>query len=1122
MRSRFRTAWLAGVSALALTLGAAGSSWAQEVNAEVGLEDDSVFGNTAQDIQSIRTNAIDGSDDNAGSFNGSSGVAHVQQNNGSNNSIGAASAVSGGLKGNVNVGVGAGVISSTFENLTQHDGNADFGILDRGNRIDQSFNNYAGAATVQQNNGDHNEIGAANAIYGSIADLGTVSQSSFANGSTSNQGGTGPNGELVDEGSNRLNSIDPSFTGASGLATVQQNNGTANAISAATSVVGAASTTGVLFQSSGAFGSITNQAVIDNSIARRNDILSSFDSYSGVVTVQQNNGDANVMSAATAVAAVTGSAAGVSQSASANGSVTGVTVTDNAPSPLNVISTSFDGASGVMTVQQNNGSINVMSAATTVAATGGVGNIFQSVFKGGTVTDNTVVDNSPGFSQDFTQGFNNASGVATVQQNNGSANVMSAATAVAVSKGFATQQVFGNDTVLNNSVTDNSTGNFNTLSSSFISYNGVATVQQNNGHANVISAATAVAANNGLANQFVSKGQVVAFNTVNDAGGNDQNGIFSSFGGASGVATVQQNNGHANAIDAATAVAVVDANQQVSTSGLVEDNEITDLGGFNQNRVFNSFVNYTGVATVQQNNGHGNAIAAATAVVDAAGSFGPTQFANAFGSVGSIIENETLDQESTRSNLIDTNSFNGSAGVSTVQQNNGNANALQVANAVESNTGAGLVGQSATASGAVADNVVQDIFNTSRRNEIFNSYNGAAGVMTVQQNNGDGNVMAASTAVAHSTGDGFTTDVQQSVGASGTVASTFSTDFDAPNSAIGERVNIIDPSFNGASGVVTAQQNNGSNNVVAAASGVFTDRTTGFDPGDEDVLLQNASTSGSVTGTTFSFEFSQNITPPPYDRQNQILNGSFDGFAGTATVQQNNGDHNVVAAATAVAARVDALDDFDNVGTTAPAAASTSGTVDQAGSFDSQDIFANRQNEIGASFNEAQGIITVQENNGNSNVMGSATGVVANIGVTGDTFHGSVANSATGTAFVTNNEGLAFASQRDNAITDSFNGGSMVGTVQQNNGDNNVMGASTQVTASNGGGLGFGPAMSLASLGATVTGNSAIVLPSGGVVPTFTNSISGSFNGTAGVVTVQQNNGTNNAIQSAVTVVSNF
>ena len=1121
MRSRFSTAWLAGVSALALTLGAAGSSWAQEVNAEVGIDDDSVFGNTAQDIQSLRTNAIDGSANNAGSFNNSSGVSHVQQNNGSNNSIGAASAVSGGLQGNVNVGVGAGVISNTFENLTQHQGNADPGILDRGNRIDQSYNGYAGAATVQQNNGDHNEIGAANAIYGSVADLGSVSQSSFATGSTSNQGGAGPNGELVDQGSNRLNRIDPSFTGASGLATVQQNNGNANAISSATSVVGAASTAGLLSQNSSAFGSLSGLAVIDNSIARRNDILSSFDFYSGVVTVQQNNGDANVMSAATAVAAVSGAAAGVSQGASANGTVTGVTVTDNAPSPLNVISGSFDGASGVMTVQQNNGSANVISAATTVATTGGVGNISQNVFKGGTVIGNTVVDNSPGFSQDFTQGLNNASGVATVQQNNGSANVMSVATAVAVSKGFASQFVSGFDNVQSNTVTDGSTGNINTLLNAMSPFVGVATVQQNNGHANVISAATAVAANNGLANQVVSKQQIVAFNTVNDAGGFDLNQIIGVGIGASGVITVQQNNGHANAIDSAKAVAVVDANQQVSTQGLVEDNNITDLGGTNQNLIFNSFIGASGVINVQQNNGHANAIAAATAVVDAAGSFGPNQFANAFGSVGSIIENEAIDQQSTRSNLIANGSFNGSAGVSTVQQNNGNANALQVANAVESNTGGSLVTQNAGASGNVADNVVQDVFSATRRNEILNSYNAAAGVMTVQQNNGDGNVMAASTAVAGATGGGFTTDVQQFVNASGSVNSTISTDRDLPEIGLGERVNIIDPSFNSASGVVTAQQNNGSNNVVAAASGVFTDRTTGFDPGDEDVLFQSASTSGSVTGTAFSFEVSQNVTPPPYDRQNQILNGSFDGFAGTATVQQNNGDNNVVAAATAVAARVDALDDFDLVGSSAPAAASTSGVIDQASSIDSQDVFANRQNEIGSSFNEAEGIITVQENNGNSNVMGSAIGVVANIGTVAG--HGSVANQATGTALVTNNIATAIASQRDNAITDSFNGGSMVGTIQQNNGDNNVMGAATQVTASDAGaGLGFGPAMSLASLNATVTGNSAIVVASGGVVPSFTNSISGSFNGTAGVVTVQQNNGTNNAIQSAVTVVSNF
>ncbi|NQV20362.1 MAG: hypothetical protein HQ511_02985 [Rhodospirillales bacterium] len=108
---------------------------------------------------------------------------------------------------------------------------------------------------------------------------------------------------------------------------------------------------------------------------------------------------------------------------------------------------------------------------------------------------------------------------------------------------------------------------------------------------------------------------------------------------------------------------------------------------------------------------------------------------------------------------------------------------------------------------------------------------------------------------------------------------------------------------------------------------------------------------------------------------------------------------------------------------------------------------------------------------------------------------------------------------RFSIIEEAMNGTQGVMTLQQNNGDNNVMGASTDVVATTE--LpGFGPAASTSSLSATVSGNTATWDVDGGS-STLSNTVLDAFTGAAGVMTVQQNNGNNNAMGSAVTVVAN-
>ena len=938
MRGRFRTAWLVGVSTLALTLGAAAPSWADDgLSARVGSVDgDPVSENAAVDIGSSRNNrTID-------SFNGdAAGVAHVQQNNGSNNSIGAASAVSANLQGDVNAGADATVFSRTIDNRTLHL----FG--ERDNVVSDSFNGFAGEATVQQNNGDNNEIGAATAVYGSDAALKDMDQNARAFGATAAQTGFNPENPLQDNFSDRSNIIVDSFRDASGIATVQQNNGNGNALSSATSVAGIGGSARDIDQGSTAAGLAAFQEVIDRSIRRSNRIEGSFNGYAGVATVQQNNGDANGMSAATSVAANSSAARDVGQRATALGAALAQGLEDNSESRQNLINPSFNGASGVVTVQQNNGNGNGMSAATSVA-----GNI--------------------GSARDVDQRAT-ALGVVALQE-----------------------------------MTDNSTRRSNRIENSFNarqgnSFAGVATVQQNNGDGNAVSAAT----------------------SVTGIGGNAR-----------------------------------DVDQRATAGGLALGQDLTDNSESRQNLIDSSFGSASGVITVQQNEGNGNAISAATSVA----------------SIG----------------------------------------------------GARDVGQTATAGGLAAAQDVTDE-STLRTNRIEDSFNGYTGVTTVQQNNGDGNVMSAATAVAYAPEGGENVDdIAQSVRASGAVGGVNSVDNDSfvdtdedemPDTVIGRRLNSIDPSFRDGEGVATVQQNNGSNNVVAAATAVFVDELTTVDVGSsEDVFSQNVSTEGSVSSPSIATQSNDPGPPPPYDRQNTIADRSFNDFSGVATVQQNNGDNNVVAAATGVAARIGSEDDYDRVGTNTPARSLTNGTVSAA---DSTDDWANRQNTLDSSFDDASGIATVQQNNGNNNVMGSATGVVANIGTEGST-HGQVDSRARGQASVSDNSAsTGVFTDRRNAISGSFDRAAGVVTLQQNNGDNNVMGAATHVTASDAGAPGWGPAMSRASLDATVTGNTSIITPSI-VAPGLSNNIGNSFTGATGVMTVQQNNGNNNAIQSAVTVSSNF
>jgi len=778
---------LAGVSAVALSFAVAAPSKAQIV--EPVPEPEPIYGAWAEvngpsggtvenngtelaptlDPGQVRPNEI------TDSFNGTQGIAHVQQNEGSANSINAAGAVQVSINQTTPAMSGAFVNSRVEENYAvQLDGT-------RTNDITNSFVDSQGVFTVQQNNGDQNEIGSAEAIQ--------ANQNSLGDASTTAEVRTAAFNNATDQrGGVRSNDITDSFrNGSSGVFTVQQNNGDHNAMGSATAVYGATGGQGDVEQGVSVQGSASSNEGLDgpmtsvNTVApnvRTNTIDPSFDSASGIVTVQQNNGNANAIGAGTGVAGNIGgqnlpgpgSDDNVFQSVEAEGEVVmdgeGPAVVDvvtdifSAHSRDNSIEGgSFDGYQGIATVQQNNGDQNAISAATAVnynkdLAQTQVQNDVpgQFVAVGGNIRNARAVDDDTtnlfgltvqgGRSNQVDSSFNNgAAGISSVQQNNGNLNLIGVGTGVHVNLGNTASSLNGDDTVglqvvvaggsaedgdaihLGGPVTTDTiepVHRDNRLTNAFDGYQGIANVQQNNGDANVMSAAVGVVASIDSSDKFddideesmaLSDSNSVVGNESTEipgeffSGANRRNVINPSFNGAKGIATVQQNNGNNNVIASATAVVanvgpVGDGgdlaaggvrNAAIGGGATVDNLAIGHPFADRKNSISESFQGAQGIMTVQQNNGDNNAIGATTAVaadVDTGGTgFGPAVSTASL--EAQVSGNETVTfapaEQPGLINTVNSGAFNGAVGVMTVQQNNGGNNVMQSAIAMSAN-----------------------------------------------------------------------------------------------------------------------------------------------------------------------------------------------------------------------------------------------------------------------------------------------------------------------------------------------------------------------------------------------------------------------------------------------------
>ena len=122
----------------------------------------------------------------------------------------------------------------------------------------------------------------------------------------------------------------------------------------------------------------------------------------------------------------------------------------------------------------------------------------------------------------------------------------------------------------------------------------------------------------------------------------------------------------------------------------------------------------------------------------------------------------------------------------------------------------------AEVTGSVVGNSVTTVGPLSTANTLDQAYDGAVGISVVQQNNGDNNLMSAAVSVVD-----LSETVANLAGSSRAMVHTIvSGNTAAFDGGPAVRSNVISGAFNGASGVMIVQQNNGHNNAISAAVAV--------------------------------------------------------------------------------------------------------------------------------------------------------------------------------------------------------------------------------------------------------------------------------------------------------------
>jgi len=381
------------------------------------------------------------------------------------------------------------------------------------------------------------------------------------------------------------------------------------------------------------------------------------------------------------------------------------------------------------------------------------------------------------------------------------------------------------------------------------------------------------------------------------------------------------------------------------------------------------------------------------------------------------------DSGQTLTNTIKGSSFSGASGNVNDAQNNGSNNAMG------QNTSVGVSLSSASSSSlnasASASNSMTGSGNTSTitdspmNNTVQDkSFQNAAGNVNVQQNNGANNAMQQATAVGYVGGkvSGFS-----SIGASSNSASltngSYSLDgrFDDPTNM------IKGFSFQGVSGDVNVQQNNGANSAMQQSTAVGISTSPPGTPATTPppIVDPNVSNTGSSTSSNSTINYSL--------MRNKLMNQSFEGAAGQINVQQNNGSNNALQQATAV----DVVGGSYS-GVTAPMSMSQTATVtgDTNSTFSSTLSNSIQDN----SFSAAKGNINVQQDNGSNNVDQQGIEVGVNSAVS--SLISATSSSTLGGTVTGNSATLTNVSLTNTLAANAFQKATGNLNISQNNGSN--------------------------------------------------------------------------------------
>ncbi len=452
------------------------------------------FGTKAPDRQNLLTDTTP-DDANGAAFESFSGVANVQQNNGDANTMGQSQAVfanqgrqlgaqgqSGGVNNYVRDGgrlLNAFPVSRAPDEVTQFDTDGEpFETFDElaeafadsdpsaifgssfpvnalvdvntlyDNTIDNgAFDNAAGSFQIQQNNGNHNALGQSTQILANnLAAVDTVPGDLANNGVGGGDTSTAVNSTGVTVGTSVWDGdwdISKEIASLPGLILPQFDDNGEEIDTAAGFVDPIEQFVADTYGSSFA---LSSYEFPDLHTEKSNLIENSFQTVTGLVSIQQNNGMANTLGQTTQVAVRLGVEDDSQLLASANAAGLAVynQVYEFGVVRGNLIQDSFTDFAGAANIQQNNGHASSMNQVIAINAglqedspifgeKGGTNNVTLE----GTVARNLVValTDDP-IDNTITGSFNGLgggfTGVANVSQNNGSSNVMNSAVAISV------------------------------------------------------------------------------------------------------------------------------------------------------------------------------------------------------------------------------------------------------------------------------------------------------------------------------------------------------------------------------------------------------------------------------------------------------------------------------------------------------------------------------------------------------------------------------------------------------------------------------------------------------------------------------------------------------------------